>query len=193
MATESKPQPRLQHWKFTVDELLRMDEVGLFDRDHHVELIDGVLFHMDPVTPNHAGHVMRLNNRVLGGRFREWALVSVHGPVPFGPTHLLQPDVMLLRRRTDDYTEAHPVVPDVLLLIEVADSSLEYDRQTKAAIYAQAGIADYWIVNLVDSQIIVLRQPVDGTYQSVQTLVSGDRLQPLAFPDITISVSEILA
>jgi Uma2 family endonuclease len=107
--------------------------------------------------------------------------------------HLLQPDVMLLHRRADFYRTSHPTAEDVLLLIEVADASLAYDRQTKGAIYAQAGIADYWIVNLVDSQIIVLRQPVDGAYQSVQVLGHGDVLQPLAFPDIAISVSEILA
>jgi Uma2 family endonuclease len=193
MAAEPKPRPLLEHWKFTVDDLLRMDAAGLFDQDHRVELIDGELIRMHPITPAHAGHVMRLNNRVLGERVREQALLSVQNPIQLRPRGQPQPDVMVLRRRSDFYTTSHVTAADVMLLIEVADSSLAYDRETKGAIYAQAGIADYWIVNLVDSQIIVLRQPVDGSYTSVQTLVHGDVVQPLAFPDIVISVSEILA
>jgi len=126
MATEPKPKPLLEHWKFTVDELLRMDEIGLFDRDHRVELIDGELIRMAPVTPGHSGHVIRLNNRVLGGRLHGRALLSIHNPVQFRPMHLLQPDVMLLCPRGDFYGTSHPTAADVLLMIEVADSSLEW-------------------------------------------------------------------
>lgn len=75
----------------------------------------------------------------------------------------------------------------------MSDSSLEYDRRTKAPIYAQAGIEDYWIVDLVNMQVLVFRQPVDGVYRSVQALARGDTIGPLAFPDVTIAVSEILA
>jgi Uma2 family endonuclease len=81
----------------------------------------------------------------------------------------------------------------VLLLIEIADSSLTHERDTKAPMYAQAGIADYWIVDLVNSRVLVYREPVDGVYRSVQVLGREDFIQPLAFPDVTIAVSEILA
>lgn len=192
MATEPTPRPLLQHWKFTVDEFQRMGEVGLFKEDDRVELIDGELIRMNPIGFGHGGKV-KLLNHLFGRLLDERGIVSVQDPVQFRPRGQPQPDIMVLRPRADYYSTSHPVAADVLLMIEVADSSLAYDRETKAAIYAQAGIADYWIVNLVDSQIIVLRQPVDGAYQSVQTLVSGDVVQPLAFPDIAISVSEILA
>jgi Uma2 family endonuclease len=87
----------------------------------------------------------------------------------------------------------YPTAADVLLLIEVADTSLEYDLNTKAPLYARAGIAEYWIVNLISSQVVVLREPVDGVYRSVQVLAPDESVQPLAFPDISIAVSEILA
>ena len=81
----------------------------------------------------------------------------------------------------------------MLLLIEVSDSTLVHDRDTKGPLYAQAGIAEYWIVNLVTMQLMVYRRPVDGVYQELQILGHGDSIQPLAFPDVTIEVAEILA
>jgi Uma2 family endonuclease len=104
-----------------------------------------------------------------------------------------QPDVALLRPRADDYTTSHPVAADVLLMIEVADTSLSYDRDTKSPVYALAGILDYWILDLAGRRLLVLRDPVDGAYRTVRILGSEDSVQPLAFPDVTISVAEILA
>jgi Uma2 family endonuclease len=98
-----------------------------------------------------------------------------------------------LRPREDYYTTSHPTAADTLLLIEVSDSSLDYDCKTKAAVYAQAGIAEYWIVNLVAMQLMVYRRPVDGEYREVRVLGKEDAIQPLAFPDVTIDVAEILA
>jgi Uma2 family endonuclease len=82
---------------------------------------------------------------------------------------------------------------DVLLIIEVADTTLAFDRGARAQIYTQAGLADYWIVDVTHKQLLVFRQPADGVYRSVETLIPGDTIQPLAFPDLTLAVSEILA
>jgi Uma2 family endonuclease len=191
MATERSEKPMLQHWKFTVDEFQRMGEVGLFNEDDRVELIDGELIRMNPIGPGHSGHLKRLVH-MFGPVLGERALLSVQDPIQIPPRGQPQPDLMMLRPRADFYSTSHPTAADVLLLIEVADSSVDYDLHTKAAIYAQAGIADYWVVDLVESRILVLRQPVDGEYRSVQTLGRGDVLQPLAFPDVLIPVSDIL-
>jgi Uma2 family endonuclease len=191
VTVEPKPKPLLERWKFTVDDFQRMAEVGLLKEDDRVELIDGELIRMNPIGFGHGGHVKRLN-RILSRGLDERALLSIQDPLQIRPRGQPQPDIMVLRPREDDYSTSHPTASDVLLLIEVADSSLDYDLETKAAIYAQAGIADYWVVNLVGSQIIVLRQPVDGSYRSVQTLVHGDILRPLAFPDLAIPVADIV-
>ena len=89
------------------------------------------------------------------------------------------------------YTTAHPVA-DVFLMIEDADSSLVHDRDTKWPMYPAAGIMDYWILDLTSTQLLVMRQPVDGSYRSVETLTREETVQPLAFPDLTLTVSEIL-
>lgn len=195
MAVESAQQiarEPFERFRFTVDDFMLMGEVGIFKEADRVELIDGEVIRMNPIGFGHSGRVTKLNwmfNRMLGDR----ALLHVQNPLQYRPRGQPQPDVMLLRPREDFYTTSHPTASDTLLLIEVSDSSLEYDRETKARIYAQAGIADYWIVNLVDKQLIVLRQPVDGVYRQVEVLGPGDSIQPLAFPDVTIAVSEILA
>jgi len=195
MAVESTQQiahEPFERWRFTVDDFMLMGEVGIFKEEDRVELIDGEVIRMNPIGFGHSGRVMKLNwmfSRLLGNR----AILNLQNPVQFRPRGQPQPDVMLLRPRDDFYTTSHPTAADTLLLIEVSDSSLAYDRNTKAPIYAQAGIADYWIVNLTDAQLLVYRQPVDGVYRSVEVLGKGDSIAPLAFPDVTISVSEILA
>jgi Uma2 family endonuclease len=192
MAVERTEKPLLERWKFTVDEFQRMGEVGLLTEDDRVELIDGELIRMNPIGSGHGGHVKLLIS-LLTGLFGRRVVVSAQDPLQIRPRGQPQPDVMLLRPRADFYTTSHPVAADVLLLIEVADSSLDYDLVTKAAIYAQAGIDDYWVLNLLDKRLIVMRQPADGSYRSVQTLTREDSLSPLAFSDVTISVGEILA
>jgi Uma2 family endonuclease len=100
--------------------------------------------------------------------------------------------LLVLRRRDDHYRTANPTVADVLLLVEVSDSTLAYDRNTKGPLYAQAGILDYWIVNLVDGQIEVYREPSPEGYTSIGIKRRGDSIQLLAFPGVAIAVTDIL-
>jgi Uma2 family endonuclease len=191
-STEQIQQVPVERWRFTVDDFMLMGEVGIFKEGERVELIDGEVIRMNPIGFGHGGRVKRLNGTLsplLAGR----AIMSVQDPLQIRPRRQPQPDIMVLRPRADYYSTSHPVADDVLLIIEVSDSSLEYDRKTKAAVYAQAGIEDYWIINLIDMQLLVYRRPVDGIYRSIQVLTREDSIQPLAFPDVTIAVSEILA
>jgi Uma2 family endonuclease len=195
MAVESTQQIEqlpVERWRFTVDDFQRMGEIGIFGPEPRVELIDGEIYPMNPIGPAHSSRVMRLNatfGRDLGDR----VIVSVQNPLQFRPRRQPQPDITLLKPRGDYYSLSHPTAADVLLIIEVADTTLAYDRGAKAQIYAQAGLADYWIVDITHAQLLVFRQPTDGVYRSVETLIAGDAIQPLAFPDLSLAVSEILA
>lgn len=176
---------------FTVDEYHRLIETGIFHEDERIELINGELVRMAPIGHEHAGQVKRLN-RTLSRTFGDRVIVSVQDPVTLPDFAEPQPDIVLLRPRDDDYSRSNPTAADVLLLIEVADSSLAYDQQVKGLMYAQAGIADYWILNLVDSQLLVYRELSPTGYASVQTLSRGDSVTLLAFPELTVQVSDLL-
>ena len=181
----------LTRHRFTVDEYHKMAEVGLVTEDDLVELIDGDIIDMPPIGPGHASSVDR-----LGDRFRTWlggaVIIRSQNPVRIGPRTEPEPDIVVVPRRDDYYATGHPTPADVLLLVEVADSSLDYDRNTKIPLYAEAGIVEYWIVNLVDDLILVYRDPGPAGYGVVQVLRRGDTIRPLAFPDVEIAVSDVL-
>ena len=176
---------------FTVDEYHQMIETGIFHEDERIELINGELVRMVPIGHSHSGQVNRLN-RTFGRALNQSVLLSVQNPVTLPDFSEPQPDIMLLRPRDDDYSRSNPTAADVFLIIEVADSSLAYDQQVKGLTYAQASIQDYWIVDLVDGTLLVHRQPTPAGYTSVQTLSRGDSVTPLAFPELTLQVADLL-
>ena len=176
---------------FTVDVYGRMLDLGLLGHDARVELIEGEIIDMSPIGRRHMAHVKRLGRffyRSLGER----ATIGVQDALILGPQSAPEPDIVLLRWRDDDYEAVDPAPSDVLLIVEVADSSLAYDRETKGLVYAQAGILDFWIKNLVDRQIEVHRDPTPGGYKSIQVFKPGDVIRPLAFPDLDVAVSDII-
>jgi Uma2 family endonuclease len=177
--------------KLTADEYQRMGEAGIFDEDERVELLGGELYEMTPIGDDHIGDIITLTEIFSEGLGRR-AHVSVQNPIRLSEHSEPQPDVALLRRRDDRYRTGKARPEDVFLLVEVARTSLDYDRHTKLPLYAAAGIAEVWIVNLIDEQIEVYRQPRrDGyTYHSVHS--RGETVTPLAFPDLIIAVGEIL-
>ncbi|MBI4305264.1 MAG: Uma2 family endonuclease [Chloroflexi bacterium] len=177
--------------RFTVDEYHRMAEVGLLTEDDRVELIDGEIVEMAPIGIPHASTVRRLNN-LLAQRFAERAIIDVQNPVTFGRYSEPQPDLTLLRPRPGMYSDVHPGPDDVLLVIEVADSSVEYDRQTKMPLYAEAGFKEAWLIDLTRDQIEAYRDPAAGGYREIRILRRGDRLSPEAFVDAELGVDEIL-
>ena len=176
---------------FTVHEYHKMGEAGILTEDDRVELIEGEILVMPPIGEGHFGHVNRFN-RVFQSRFAGRAVVHSQNPVRLGLKNEPEPDVTLLRYREDDYLGKFPEPEDVLLMVEVAESSLGYDRRTKEPLYARAGVPEYWIVNLIHREIIVHRDPNDARYRSIQTLKAGDAIAPLAFPDVSLAVSDLL-
>jgi Uma2 family endonuclease len=191
MGTPTLTRPTGTHHHFTVDEYLRMIEFGILTKNDHVELIRGEVIDRMTIGDPHAACVTRLG-RSLHARVGDFALVRVQCPIRLADSRP-EPDVSLTELRDDYYASGAPLPPDVFLVVEVADSSIDIDREEKRPLYAQAGIAEYWIVNLNDDTVEVCRQPrPDGTYANVQTKRRGDRLDFVALPGVTLAVDEIL-
>lgn len=176
---------------FTVSEYHTMLTAGIFGEDERLELIEGEICEMSPVGSAHASRVKRLAETFLL-RLAARATVSVQDPIWLSELSEPQPDIALLKRREDFYASAHPAAPDVLLVVEVADSSPDYDRRVKGPLYAAAGIAEYWILDLTNRALEVYREPSAGGYRDVRRLRRGERLSPAAFPDLDLAVDEIL-
>ena len=178
--------------RFTVDEYHRMGEVGIIPEDNRLELINGDIVDREPIGAYHAGTVARLN-RLWTSRLGDRVIVNIQNPVQFpAEDSELQPDVMLLRPRDDFYTTAHPQAVDVLLLIEVADTTLGVDRRVKIPLYARAGIREVWLVDLTTARLEVQRGPLGDRYGSARALARGERVSPEAFPDLLLDVAEIV-
>jgi Uma2 family endonuclease len=176
---------------FTVDEYYRMAEAGIFSEDEGVELIDGEIVQMPPIGSRHAArvdHLTRLLTHAVGDR----AIVRVQGPIRLGPHSEPQPDLALLHPQPDYYAQAHPGPGDVFLVIEVADTSVGFDREVKMPLYAGAGIPETWLVDLDGDDITVSRQPTAAGYRAVRRLQRGQSLAPEAFPAVVLAVDDIL-
>jgi Uma2 family endonuclease len=177
--------------RFSVSEYYRMAETGVLRPDARVELLDGEIIDMSPIGPFHGGVVNRLN-QMLNAQARGRWLVTAQNPVHIDQHSEPEPDLMLLRPSADDYTKHHPGPRDVLLLIEVSDTTIEYDRGSKLSTYARAGIAEVWIVNLRDLVIEVYRDPQFDEYASSKVHRGGNEISPLNFPDVVLDVAALL-
>jgi Uma2 family endonuclease len=181
----------LRRRRFTVDDYYRIGAAGVFGENDRVELIQGEIIEMFPIGTRHAGCVNRLN-RIFAGRLGERAVVAVQNPVRVSDLTEPQPDLAVLEPRADGYAAAHPRPQDALLLVEVADTSLAYDRDVKAPLYAVAGITELWIIDLEGDRIEMFRDPASDGYQTHRTAHRGETVVPLALPDFAIAVDEIL-
>ncbi len=149
--------------KFTVASLVLMEETGVLPPDHRTELLNGELIDMSPIKASHAYCVTQLTRFFYQHLPADQYVVSVQNPMQLSEHSLPQPDVLVARYRAEGYFERHVQPPDVVLLVEVADSSYRYDRHTKLPEYAAAGVPEYWIVNIGERQLEVYTQP-EGNY-----------------------------
>jgi Uma2 family endonuclease len=181
----------IARWRFTVTDYHQMARAGILGEDDRVELIEGEIVEMSPIGGPHLQCVNRLT-RLCVLRFGDAAIVSVQNPVRLDRYNEPQPDVVLARQREDEYGSGPPEPGDILLLIEVADSSLRYDRQIKLPLYARSGVPEVWIVDLGRATVSSYRDPTADGYQQSLTAGRGSTLRPQAFPDQEIAVTEIL-
>ncbi len=177
----------VQRRMFTADEYHRMAETGILGYDDRVELVDGAIVEMTPIGPRHMACVDRLN-LLLQRRFAGEAIVRVQGPVRLDPYSEPQPDLALLEHRADFYATAHPGPANVLLVIEVADSSVPFDRAVKLPLYARSGVAEVWLVDLVHDRIDVFTRPSPDGYRASAAASRGE-----AIPSDLLSPSRVLA
>jgi Uma2 family endonuclease len=177
--------------RITVGQYEKMVEFGILGEDDRVELIRGELVAKMSIGPQHAASVKRLN-QLLTGLTLGRAIVGVQDPVRLADSEP-EPDISLVLPRADFYASAPPGPADVLLIAEVADTSLDDDREVTGPLYAENGITEYWIVNLPGRCLEVYRQPrPDGTYADVRTLRPGDSADIVALPGVTVTVADIL-
>lgn len=172
-----------------VEAYRKMGEAGIFTPEARVELIEGEIFDMAPIGSEHASLVKRITEWwlfALQGR----AIVSVQDPVVLGEYSEPQPDLALLRRREDFYARSHPSPEDILLIIEVSDTTARYDREIKLPLYARYGIPEAWLINLQQRRLEVYSGPEAGKYQQADFYQEGE-VSSRAFPDLKLPLADL--
>jgi len=183
-------QLQTQH-RFTVQDYYRMAETGVLRPDARVELLDGRIIDMSPIGPFHGGLVNRLSRFFILRAKGLWT-ASTQNPLRLNDYSEPEPDIMLLKPAADDYTSRHPEPKEVFLLVEVADRTLDYDREQKLPAYGRAGVPEVWIVNLIEQTIEVYREPNFTGYGSKVILRKAEQARPNAFPEVSLDVAELL-
>jgi Uma2 family endonuclease len=173
-----------------VDAYHRMIEAGIFDEDDRVELINGELRAMPPIKADHAGKNKRMNH-LLTMRAGGKALVAVQDPLTLQQHSEPEPDLMLLRPRDDFYERENPTPADTLLVVEIADSSLRYDREVKIPLYAAHKVPEVWLIDLKHQRLELFRNPGPDGYRQILRPDASQVVAPLLLPDLRIRVDEI--
>jgi len=180
----------IQKRLFTVDEYYEMARSHILAPTDRVELIEGEIVQMTPIGSNHAGVVACLYS-FFSKNLGEKAIVWVQNPLRLSRYSEPEPDIALLKPRSDFYRNNHPAPEDVWLIIETADSSIAYDRQIKTPLYARHGIPELWIVDLNRKAIEAYSQPSPEGYGFTQTVQSGQSLSPIHFPELVLPVRNL--
>ena len=181
----------LKRYHFTVDDFNTMTEQGLFDPTDRLELIEGEIIEISPIGKLHARAVNFLSN-LLVQLFKGEFVVSTQNPIVLDDRSEPQPDIAILRHKSDFYKESHPHAVDVLLVIEVADTTVEYDRTIKLPKYASAGIPEAWFIDLNAERVEVHTDPKDKTYSVVKIYQRGEDAASESFPSLALPVDDIL-
>jgi len=184
-------KPHLNIFRLNVSQYHQMSEVGIFSENDKVELINGEIIEMSPIGRRHTACVNRLNS-VFSQLLGKKVIIAVQNPIILNNLSEPEPDIALLQPRADFYESGHPQPQDIFLLIEVADSSLEYDRDVKTPLYASSGITEVWLVDIYEQAIIVYRYPSKNGYSDIQKLSRGEKMSIQAFPEINLVVDDIL-
>ncbi|MBE9096643.1 Uma2 family endonuclease [Tychonema sp. LEGE 07203] len=182
---------QIQRRLFTVQEYHLMNEAGVFGEDDRVELIEGEIIQMAAIGTRHASSVKRLTRR-FSLIPEDRVTLGVQDPIQLTEKTEPQPDVVLLQPRADYYETAHPMPSEVLLLVEVSDSTVDYDRDVKVPNYSRSGIQEVWLWDLEVNCLEVYRNPTANGYISVQKFERGETVSPLAFPNFVVSIDGIL-
>lgn len=177
--------------RLSMDDYHRMGQAEIFARDARVELINGEIIDMTPIGSEHAGLVKYLN-RLFSSVVAKQAIVSVQDPITLGQDSEPDPDLALLVPRDDFYVKAHPRAEDVLLIVEVAGSSLQFDREIKVPLYARHGIPEVWLIRLEDRSITVFQEAIQSGYRQCFSPTELSSIEPLKLAGISVDLSMLL-
>lgn len=189
--TLERPQQPARH-RLDVDAYCKMAEAGILAREARVELIDGEIVDMPAIGSPHAALTIRLDRLFARAAADGLVLVAVQNPLRLDQFNEPGPDLLLLRPRPDDYRAGHPTAADVLLLVEVSDTSLAYDRGVKLPLYPRFGVPEVWIVDIASAAVEVFRDLQAGAYSSFERRIGGT-LSPALVPVVLIDVAALVA
>jgi len=178
--------------RITVDRYQKMVAAGVLTPSDRVELIEGEIVDMAPIGTRHASVTGRLFKRLVLS-LGDAATVRAGNPIDLGSFSEPEPDLLVLRPRADDFLRAHPQAEDVLLLIEVADTSLTFDQGAKRELYARFGVSEYWVVDLNGRRIFAYLAPSEGAFQRSREYLVDETISPQAFPEVKLAVRELFA
>jgi Uma2 family endonuclease len=181
-----------QRHLFSVNDYYRMAESDILSEDAHVELINGELFDMAPIGSIHAGLVTRLS-RIMIKTLSEQAIVTVQNPLRLSEFSAPEPDIAVLKPRADDYMRSLPTAQDVLLLVEVADTSLDYDRNIKLPLYAKHQIPELWLIDVKEQRLDIYQQPDNDYYRLHLRPKVGEKIKPLLLNELNIDWQSLFA
>jgi Uma2 family endonuclease len=178
MVEQIRPLRRVEY-----DKLIAL---GAFESER-IELLNGVLVPKSPIGPSHSSSVQKLSTLLLPALLGR-AAVRVQSP--FAALELSEPEPDIVVAPPGDYDTEHP--SEAFLVVEVAESSLARDRGAKSQLYASCGVAEYWVVNLIDRSIEVFSEPCDGTYRNVRVFARGESVRLVCFPDLEVRVEDVV-
>ncbi|MDD5248581.1 MAG: Uma2 family endonuclease [Rhodocyclaceae bacterium] len=187
---QARERAAVPYHRWTVAEFHQMASAGLLDETDRVELIEGEMIDMAPIGSRHAFLVDRMAELLSGGP-RAAHMVRVQNPVALGERSEPQPDIVLVKR--DNYADRHPGPLDILLIVEVSDSTLEYDRDVKLALYARHGIPEVWLVDVNAGELTAYREPAEGQYRLIRKPTAAEAVSPVAVPEVAVRLAEIMA
>ncbi len=192
LVAEPKKSSTVTFKRFCVDDFRKMMEIGILIEESGWEIIDGKIIDKIKISSKNVGTVRKLS-KVLANLVGHQMLVSIRNPIHIDKYNEPEPDIALLKPREDFYAESHPLPPDALLLIEVSDSTLGFDREIKRTLYAEAGIVEFWLVNLTENTIECYSSPKNGSYRLVKIVGAGGIAASVAIENLMFEVDEILA
>jgi Uma2 family endonuclease len=182
-----------ERMRISVERYFKMAETGVLTEEDRVELIEGDIFKMSPIGPPHGGITGRLTKLLILAA-GDSAVLLPGSTLPLGDYSAPQPDLLLLAPRADSYCSRHPLPSEVLLVIEISDSSLAFDRGVKRAVYAKHGIAEYWVVDVPQTRVHRYLGPTsDGWYAQTKIFAAGDVIAPQALPAVQVAVGPLFA
>lgn len=191
-STAARPRAaRSDRWRFTADQFVAMYAAGVLASDQNTELIGGEVFRVPPPGPLHASAQVWITSLFVR-RLEDRAVVWLDNAVRLGSESVVQPDVAILRLDPDAYCHRLPAAADVLLAVEIAESSLSRDRRLKLPLYARHGIPEVWLVALSERRVEVHRQPRGRRFADVAVRGPGEHVAPLCAPDVAVDVGEVL-